>query len=407
MIKERVAFVHIVAGATVSHSHAVASLAGALLRDGLAPDDICVFVLRDDSLEEFISSILQFQPSVVLFSIWSNQWQRALAVARTLKAEVSDVPLWVGGAHVTAAPASVEHAPFDGTVFGEGERVVTSIVQQCRSLPVPRILTGPMVENLDDLPMPVLQIFSQEDIRQYPSVMLSRGCPYHCTYCLSRKGGVGGNVRWKSPQRAVQEIEELIRYASPDEFYIDDDTFLKSPDWVRSFCKLYGNRYRTPFYCNARPETVRLNLLEVLRAAGCRGIGIGIESGSADIRARVLQRPMSDETIIGAFAAARQAGLLTWSFNMVGIPTETAADVRATIELNERAGVDFVRVSVFTPYPGTPLSSESPHLWNGSYFRDAADLEPETQELYKAWVTQLQRERRLWLTDSETVSQLE
>jgi radical SAM superfamily enzyme YgiQ (UPF0313 family) len=111
---------------------------------------------------------------------------------------------------------------------------------------------------------------------------------------------------------------------------------------------------------------------------------------------------MTDENIIEAFSAAKRAGLLTWSFNMVGLPTETASDLKATIDLNERAAVDFVRVSVFTPYPGTPLhSAGDATTWASSYFRSATELEPESYALYANWVNRLEREGRLWLTSSE------
>jgi radical SAM superfamily enzyme YgiQ (UPF0313 family) len=402
MTEHRVAFVHIVTGATVSYSHAVASLAGGLLRSEVRPENLRVFVLRDEMVTDFSQSILDFEPSIVLFSVWSNQWHRAVAVGTSLKAAAPRLPLWVGGVHVTAVPSSIPPSPFDCAVAGEGEDLVSAIVREPRKHPLTRTINGRLVEKLDDLPTPVLEIFSRDDIREYPSVMFSRGCPYQCTYCMSRNGGLGGTVRWKSPERAVQEILDLVRYAGPEEFYIDDDTFLKNPKWVRAFCKLYTHTASTPFYCNARPETVRLDLLQLLRDAGCSGVGIGIESGSESIRERVLMRPMTDETIIAAFATAREAGLLTWSFNMVGIPGETPADINATIELNEKAAVDFVRVSVFTPYPGTPLySAPNAQSWAESYFRDAAGLEPEAYELYTRWVKRLESEGRLWMTESE------
>lgn len=402
MTERRIAFVHIVTATSVSYSHGVASLAGVLLREGYPQMSVRVFVLRDDSFDRFARSILEFAPSVVLFSIWSNQWLRAVAVGESLKALDPQLPLWIGGAHVTSSPASIAKSPFDGAVIGEGEKVVSAIVMEPGRQPPNRLVTGPAVESLDDLPRPALNIFSREDVIEYPSVMFSRGCPYQCTYCLSRNGGFGGIVRWKSPERAIEEIEDLLRFAEPDEFYVDDDTFLKNPKWIKRFCDLYRGRHHTPFYCNARPETVRQDVLELLKDVGCRGIGIGIESGSESIRARVLMRPMTDEKIIEAFSAAKRAGLLTWSFNMVGLPTETASDLKATIDLNERAAVDFVRVSVFTPYPGTPLQSAGDaNTWASSYFRSAAELEPESYALYANWVNRLEREGRLWLTSSE------
>lgn len=127
------------------------------------------------------------------------------------------------------------------------------------------------------------------------------------------------------------------------ELYVDDDTFLKNPRWVTDFCERYSSEVGVPFYCNARPETVRLDLCRRLKAAGCMAIGIGIESGNERIRREVLSRGMSNDRIVRAFQLAHEAGLKTWSFNMVGIPGETLSDFMDTVTLNDRVRTDYVR----------------------------------------------------------------
>jgi radical SAM superfamily enzyme YgiQ (UPF0313 family) len=201
----------------------------------------------------------------------------------------------------------------------------------------------------------------------------------------------------------VEEIQQLIDYADPDELFIDDDTLLKNPAWVREFCALYKERISRPFYCNARPETIKDDLVRGLKEAGCKAIGIGIESGSARIRWDVLNRTMTEEVIINAFRSAHSAGLKTWSFNMVGLPGETAEDLQQTIEINEVVATDFIRVSVFTPYPGTPIFVGDPSLGGKAYIRRSADLLPELASLHRDWLLRLRQEGRLWYTDSEDV----
>lgn len=202
-------------------------------------------------------------------------------------------------------------------------------------------------------------------------------------------------------RRAIDEITELIDYADPDELFIDDDTLLKNPTWVHDFCVQYGQRVNRPFFCNARPESIKDDLARLLKRAGCKAIGIGIESGSERIRRDVLRRPMSDDVIIRAFRSAHEAGLQTWSFNMVGLPGETEEDLQQTISLNETVTTDFVRVSVFTPYPGTPIVSGIEAPISKPYIRQANDLPPGLASLYRSWLCRLRREKRLWYTDAE------
>jgi anaerobic magnesium-protoporphyrin IX monomethyl ester cyclase len=212
-------------------------------------------------------------------------------------------------------------------------------------------------------------------------------------------------VRWKSPQKAVNEIKQLIMYSKPNEINIDDDTLTKNPEWLISFCDLYKDMCKVPFYCNSRPELLNPTLVKALCEAGCLGIGIGIESGSERIRSEVLGRPMSDEIIKSAFSTVKKFGIKTWSFNMVGVPTESAEDLKKTIELNDIVSPDFVRISIFTQYPNQlGFKSDSNESQPTSYFGNLDSLSVNLQSLYSQWITQLLAEKRLWLTDAELTS---
>jgi anaerobic magnesium-protoporphyrin IX monomethyl ester cyclase len=397
MTRKPLVLLHTTTGATRSYSHALATLAGVLHRDGYGADELLLITLDTETVRATSDQILSLSPHSVLVTAMSNQWHRVSQLAELIKQEAPQIRLYVGGTHVTAAPDTFLCSRFDSAVVGEGEMVLMNLLTA--SSP-PRIVKGDAVADLDHLPMPYLPLFDPADMLEYPSVMFSRGCPYHCSYCMSRNGGIGGRVRWKSPSRAIQEVAALIDYAGPKEIFIDDDTLLKNPTWVARFCDEYKANFAIPFLCNARPETVKAPILDRLVRAGCSAIGIGIESGSSRLRAQVLDREMSDDVIIKAFFTAKSVGLRTWSFNMVGLPGETADDLKATVEINERARVDFVRVSIFTPYPGTPAVDAS-DLHDKPYIRSPRDLPDDLRNVYVSWIFRLREAGRLWVTDTE------
>ncbi len=322
----RVRAVHIVTAATRAANHGLTSLGAAIRSAGPEFQQVTLdaHVVRSDDLDNEASLILGNDPDIVLVSFMSNQRQRVRQLTRLLKTKKPDVWVIGGGHHLSALRHDALLDCIDIQVPGEGEHVINRLLASRGDIETSSSILEKMglvaTDELDTLPLPDVSLFSIDDWLAYPSAMFSRGCPYSCTYCASRLGGLGCKVRWKTPARAIAEIEHLVRYANPPEIYLDDDTLLKNPKWVSQFCSLYKDSVSKPFFCNARPETIRAEVVRELAQAGCAAIGIGIESGSERIRRDILQRKMSDDAIIRAFGVVRDAGVATWSFNMVGIP---------------------------------------------------------------------------------------
>jgi len=205
----------------------------------------------------------------------------------------------------------------------------------------------------------------------------------------------------KSVDRALNEVKQIIEYAAPNELFFDDDSFLKRPKWILKFLHYYKQEIQIPFYCNSRPESINSTLCQALKNAGCTGLGIGIESGSESIRKQILNRNITDSQIINAFNIAQKAGLQTWSFNMVGLPTESAEDILKTIEINQIIRTNYVRISVYTPYPGTPLEKNYPTSAKipKSYFDALSTLDFESKKIVEKWISDLRIEGRLWNDD--------
>ncbi len=68
----------------------------------------------------------------------------------------------------------------------------------------------------------------------------------------------------------------------------------------RQFVKLWGEEIKLPFWCQTRPETVTEERVKMLKDLGMHSIGVGLESGSPEVR-EILNRKMSNEQIINAF----------------------------------------------------------------------------------------------------------
>ena len=113
----------------------------------------------------------------------------------------------------------------------------------------------------------------------YTFVITSRGCPWTCIYC--RQGVTWKNrVRYRPVEKVIEEIE---RYGLTNVAF-HADTFTVNRGWVLDLCAQMPKGVR--WVCNSRVDTVDLELLKSMKAAGCWMICYGIESGN-DRAARV------------------------------------------------------------------------------------------------------------------------
>jgi radical SAM superfamily enzyme YgiQ (UPF0313 family) len=215
------------------------------------------------------------------------------------------------------------------------------------------------------LPFPDWNLFDARHVDTIGTFETSRGCPYSCTYCVndymqSLYGGVGGYHREKGISRTIEEMEQfLTNFPQVNDIWLIDETFTLKNDRIKDFCQQYKKRikdkFNVPFGCMTRPEVLSEEKVQYLTDAGCRKIAMGIEIGNEKYRKEMLDRQMSQQSIINAFRIAKKAGIHTYSFNMVGFPNETRKDIFSTIDLNRKGKVDEIQCTIFYPFEGTRL----------------------------------------------------
>ncbi len=323
-------------------------------------------------------ALAEYRPDLISFSAVSPQFRFVKQIFQDLQPFPAFTIL--GGQHATLAPeclAAIEG--LDAICIGEGEyplleladtlqkggdpRAIRNLWVKTRDQGIVKNPTRPFMEDLDSLPFPDRELFDYQSIVNSDFhtalFMFSRGCPYDCTFCSNhalRTRQEGKYVRFRSVESCLQEIREVTGRYAVRSLYFNDDCFTARMDFVNAFCEQYRREFTLPFAVNARPETLNDNICRVLKAAGCRRVSIGIESGSETFRREVLGRRQSNDRIAEAFASCRSAGLKTKSFNIVGFPHETPAIFQETVDLNARIQPDSVIIGIFEPYPGTKLA---------------------------------------------------
>jgi radical SAM superfamily enzyme YgiQ (UPF0313 family) len=144
----------------------------------------------------------------------------------------------------------------------------------------------PLIENLDTLPFPNLSLFELgADDAIWAEI--GRGCPFKCTFCVTAPYWKRKH-RIKSAERIIQEIEALLSATGRTDFNFTHDLFTTNREWVLGFCKkLVASGLNITWTCSSRTDTIDDEQIYWLKQAGCRNIYFGIETGTAELQARI------------------------------------------------------------------------------------------------------------------------
>lgn len=372
-------------------------------------------------IEEVIRVCEVQQPRLIGISCTSFSYGRAKALTSDLKNVVPDVPIIMGGPHVTFADQeALEEAAVDVIVRGEGD---VTIVELARSLleghgelqeilgitfksPDGTIIRMPdrrPLDNLNGRPHPARHLFPLDHYAAH-SVLSSRGCPFKCNFC-SAGAMAGGKYRLRSPEDVVNEVVSIRQRFSNDRFFFVDDAMTSKKSRMREICELLLSRCPgISWKCESRVDVADPSLFELIRTAGCMGVQFGVESGDANIL-RLLGKKITPNQVTQAVQIALEAGLeeVVCSF-IIGHPFDDLATVNKTLDFANslkamgvwggRSRV-IIRLSVLVPFPGTEVHRRADELglkiltnkWDSCA---PDDIMIETQKLSRQMIRRLQ-----------------
>lgn len=330
-------------------------------------------------LSQLQAEIREFEPGIVGVTATTVSYAAARRVLRAVKETKRGIATVLGGAHISALPSATlnECEDVDIGVTGEGEYTILEIAERLeKGEPADNIagtLTrrgGDVIRNeprpetaaLDDIPFPArhllkdLRLYSHTPFRgaKFTATMVtSRGCTLHCGYCDQSVFG----RRWRShsPEYVVAEMAHLKETYGIDFVSFEDDNFLLSKKRTAEICELMMRQsLNLSWSCLGHASEVDDSLLPLMRKAGCRNIYVGIESGSPRMLALIEKRFRIEDTRKGIERIKKSGIHVTGSF-ILGLPTETKAEIEQTIDLALSLPLDGVSFFLFTPFPNTPL----------------------------------------------------
>ena len=328
---------------------------------------------QDRGFHEAVREVGSRGPSLVVVHATTPTIEDDLAFCRAIKACHPENTAIVFGPHVTALPEEAVRGGADAAVLGEPEPVIARLLESADDRPrrgLPGLCfrenggilrTDPVSPpDLDTLPVPAWDLVDlhryRMPLKQRPFgvVEVSRGCPHACSFCTA--GPYHGH-RWrpKSPERIAAEVGSLREVHGLSDFLFLSDTFNEEPDFVHRLCReLARTQPGIAWVCNSRVDRFDAASARAMRAAGCWLVSFGIESACPEVLSRTGKRTSPADTR-RAVRDAREAGLKTFGYYLLGLPGDSYGTMARTVREAFRLDTDFANFYAATPFPGTDL----------------------------------------------------
>ncbi|MCZ6597677.1 MAG: radical SAM protein [Planctomycetota bacterium] len=373
----RVAFI-----VTTCHEfEGIKALSATLKQHGHATD---CFIPAEE--KDFDRAVLDFQPDVIGVYATTGQEKWCYPHIRRWRRELPHLKTVWGGPHPSFDIEMLRDAEYvDATTKGEAEYAVLDLVnawEAGRSIEdIPNVAyledgvpfqnpIRPIVQDLDELPFPDVDIFYKYPFLRGKRVMqvhASRGCQNNCTYCtvpLMKKEWISGKKgekfnRTKSVDYLCEEMNDILaRYPGFQMVNFGDAALNMYRGWLEEFADKWPKRVGLPFATNININFLNENDIVNLKRAGCVSVQFGLESGSEDVRIRVYKKGYTDKMVERIPVLLKKHKISFRTNNIMGSPAETLDDMFETVRVNKRIKPNGCTALIYRPFKSTVLGRE-------------------------------------------------
>ena len=321
-----------------------------------------------------VAELVRGAPDVFVWTSPLDRWQcpvnridNVYDVVAAVRAASPATRILLAGPHGSTLPGKIlAETAADVVILGEPELAVREITAGRRPEDIGGVAyrrDGAIVVKppaafmeLDELPLPALHLLPLNRYffdflgRRFTVFEGSRGCPFRCTFCYK---DMYGPYRAKSSARLIAEIEDAVERHGVRNAYFADLTFTIDKGLVLDLCDAIVTRgWKLRWACQTRLDLLDEPLLTKMRDAGCRLIEVGVESGTEAI-VRGTNKYIPPKTITDGIRAMRRLGIESVAFMLLGLPGETAADMRRSLRAVRKIGPTYVAFNVVVPYTET------------------------------------------------------
>lgn len=330
--------------------------------------------------EVLINELHNFNPEIVVVNTTTPSFNYDVLIIDKIKKALPDVKVIAIGPHVTVLYESVlnTYKNIDIIAVGEYDYTIADIANHLPSLDEVKgiayrsngkisIKTRELISNLDDLPcLPydLVDIYAYREHsfpatrKPYATISMSRGCDCLCNFCLWPQVLFHGRVRFRSPERIIDDILWLKSKFGVRFIYFEDDYINLSWNKLELLCELLIRKnVKMPWGCLGRTEGITKERLNLMKKSGLYLIKYGLETASKDLLNK-MEKDCNLDEFAKAVYLTKKAGVMVHITTMVGMIGDSIESLNTTLKYIKKIVPDSAQFAICTPYPGTKLYKE-------------------------------------------------
>lgn len=332
---------------------------------------------EDLSCEEQADEALEFKPDIIAMTATTPFYNYTKDLAAYLKKKSPNIPIVIGGHHITILREKSFDPCFDYAFIGEADLSLPLFLKKyankedlsgIKGLLYRQgdkiVFTGEAerISNLDALPMPARHLLKMENYKMgtlqgyknYTTIASVRGCPFNCIFCSCDL--FGRTIRRRSPKLVIEEINSVIRDHGIRHFYFLDETLTLNRKHVIDICNLIiQEKLNITFEGATRANLLDEDLVKIMVRAGLIRMAFGLESVDENIR-KIMKKEIPLESYVQVNKLMNKYNIESHNSCMIGMPGETMETIRKTLAfLRKSRDIKQANLSIAIPYPGTEL----------------------------------------------------
>ncbi|KMP11017.1 hypothetical protein UR09_04560 [Candidatus Nitromaritima sp. SCGC AAA799-A02] len=322
-----------------------------------------------DQKKRMIEKIIEEKPDVLAMSVFADNYQWALDVARKVREKCPDCKTIWGGIHPTTVPDEVmRRDEVDFIVVGDGElpmiKFLDALGNGGKFDGIPNLWfknNGEIVKGQhgylpegNEFPAPDKTVFEPfVPINEYYLTVTNKGCIQKCSFCsenfkydFESDLRNGSFIREKSVDSVLSELKEMKEKYNLKYIDIKNNVLSGNKRWLSEFCERYPKEVGLPFRIMIQPLQLQKDYAFQLKKAGCHHVQMGIETFNSHVRKDILLRDETTDQVMTALENLDKAGINFSADLILGLPDEKEEDLIFALKaLSPRKHL--IRASIF------------------------------------------------------------